>query len=335
MDDILAALRAAAEPTRLRLLCLCARGELSVSELTQILGQSQPRVSRHLKQMCDAGLLERHQEGAWAFFSLGESGLSARLARSLVDQVPAADGVVAQDFARLEVIKAQRAERAQAFFRTYATEWDTIRSLHVDDRQVEAALRTLVPAASDTRLLDVGTGTGRMLQLLSSRVGQAIGVDSSREMLAAARSNLADPAYGNCAVRQADMYHLPWPDGSFDLAIAHMVLHFADDPANAVAEAVRVLRTDGRLLIVDFASHDIEELRSRYAHRRLGFRPQEVESWCTVAAMSVRLVHTLKGNPLTVTIWEGRKLPTFERQAGPAEGAGEPDRRSRLQGVTP
>jgi ubiquinone/menaquinone biosynthesis C-methylase UbiE len=218
-----------------------------------------------------------------------------------------------QDLVRLTAVKAQRAERAQSFFRSNAAEWDTIRSLHVDDRQVESALRALVPEAPDTRLLDVGTGTGRMLQLLASRVGQAVGVDSSREMLAAARANLADPAYTNCTVRQADMYHLPWPDGSFDLAIAHMVLHFADDPAAAVAEAVRVLRADGRLLIVDFASHDIEELRARYAHRRLGFRPQEIESWCSVAAMSVRQVRTLDGDPLTVTIWEGRKLPTVER----------------------
>jgi ArsR family transcriptional regulator len=312
VDEVLAALRAAAEPTRLRILCLCGGGELTVTELTQILGQSQPRVSRHLKQMCVAGLLQRNQEGAWAFFSLADAGPGASLARALIAQVPASDDVLAQDLRRLVAVKAQRAARARAFFRDNAVEWDSIRSLHVDDAQVEAALRSLVSASPEARLLDVGTGTGRMLQLLSSRVGQAVGVDSSREMLAMARANIADPSYANCAVRQADMYQLPWPDGSFDIAIAHMVLHFADDPAAAVAEAARVLRPDGRLLIVDFASHDIEELRTRYAHRRLGFRPQEVETWCAGSAMTMRTVRSLDGDPLTVTIWEARKLPTVE-----------------------
>ena len=204
MDEVLAALRAAAEPTRLRILCLCGGGELTVTELTQILGQSQPRVSRHLKQMCVAGLLERHQEGAWAFFSVAEDGPAAILARALIAQVPASDDVLAQDLRRLVAVKAQRAARAQAFFRDNAVEWDSIRSLHVDDAQVEAALRSLVSASPEARLLDVGTGTGRMLQLLSSRVGQAVGVDSSREMLAMARANIADPSYANCAVRQAE-----------------------------------------------------------------------------------------------------------------------------------
>lgn len=320
MDEILAALRAVAEPTRLRILCLCGRGELTVTELTQILGQSQPRVSRHLKQMCDAGLLERNQEGAWAFFCLADSGRQAQLARSLIGQVFEQEGTLAQDFRRLATVRAQRAARANDFFRDNAAEWDNIRSLHVDDSEVESVLRSLVSEAPEARLLDVGTGTGRMLQLLSARVGQAVGVDSSREMLAIARTNIAEPEYANCSVRQADMYQLPWPDGSFDLAIAHMVLHFADDPAAAVAEAVRVLRADGRLLIVDFASHDVEELRSRYAHRRLGFRPQEVEAWCAGVAMSVRTVRTLVGEPLTVTVWEGRKLASVEsRPAMPDE----------------
>ena len=330
MEAILTALRAAAEPTRLRILCLCGRGELTVTELTQILGQSQPRVSRHLKQMCDAGLLERHQEGAWAFFSLAESGRVADLARSLVDRVPADDPALAQGLRRLATVKGERAARAQAFFSAHAGDWDSIRSLHVDDAQVESVLRMLVPESSDTRLLDLGTGTGRMLQVLAPRVGQAIGVDTSREMLAVARANLDEPAYANCAVRQADMAQLPWPDGSFDVAVAHMTLHFADDPGAAVAEAARVLRADGRLLIVDFASHDVEELRTRYAHRRLGFRQQEVEAWCAGAAMTMRTVRTLAGGRLTVTVWEGRKLPTVEaRPNRPAD-----DALSWIQGAT-
>lgn len=315
MERLLAALRAAGELTRLRILCLCARGELTVTEMTQILGQSQPRVSRHLKQMCAAGLLERHQEGAWAFFSLAHHGIAGRLARSLVDEVSDTDEQLGQDLRRLDMVKSERGERARAFFRDNAADWDRIRALHVDDRQVEAAIKGLVPRSPTTRMLDIGTGTGRMLQLLSPLVGQALGVDSSREMLSVARANLADPAFANCSLRQADMYQLPWPDGSFDLAIAHMVLHFADDPRRAVAEAARVLRPDGRLLIVDFASHDLEELREKYAHRRLGFREQEVATWCTEAAVSVRAARVLAGDPLTVTVWEGRKLPTVDMHA--------------------
>ncbi|MDA1311580.1 MAG: metalloregulator ArsR/SmtB family transcription factor [Proteobacteria bacterium] len=314
MDRVLAALRAAAEPTRLRILCLCAKGELTVTELTQILGQSQPRVSRHLKEMCSAGLLERHQEGSWAFFNVAADGAISRLALSLLEQIPENDDALAQDLRRLEAVRALRAEAARAYFRENAEEWDRIRSFHVDDRQVEAALLSLVSGSPDTRLLDIGTGTGRMLQLLSPVVGQAIGVDSSREMLSVARANLAEPDFANCSVRQADMSQLPWPNASFDLVIAHMVLHFTDDPAAAVAEAARVLRPDGRLLIVDFASHDIEELRAKFAHRRLGFRQQEVDIWCSESALSIRSVKALEGDPLTVMIWESRKLPTVDHR---------------------
>jgi ArsR family transcriptional regulator len=310
VNKLLNALRAAAEPTRLRILCLCARGELTVSELTQVLGQSQPRVSRHLKQMCSAGLLDRHQEGAWAFFGLASVGSMGRTARALVAQVRPDDDMAAQDLRRLETVKAQRADRANTYFRENAEAWDRIRVLHVDESQVEAAVLARVPRSPDARLLDLGTGTGRMLALLAPRVGQAIGVDSSREMLALARANLAAPQFANCSVRQADMYQLPWPDGSFDLATAHMVLHFADDPAAAVAEAARVLRPEGRLLIIDFAAHDLEELRTRFAHRRLGFRGSEVEAWCAGSMLAIGRVQPLDGDPLTVMIWEARKLAT-------------------------
>lgn len=314
MERIMLALRAAAEPTRLRILCLCALGELTVTELTRILGQSQPRVSRHLKQMCAAGLLERHQEGAWAFFSVAGDGREARLARTLIDQVPEDDEALQQDLRRLAAVREQRAARAQAYFSENAGQWDRIRALHIDDLQVEAAVKALLPRGHDMRLLDIGTGTGRMLQILASEVGQAVGVDTSLEMLSVARANLAESTFTNCALRQADMYQLPWPDGAFDVAVAHMVLHFADDPALAVAEAARVLRPEGRLLIVDFASHDLEDLRADFAHRRLGFREQEVAAWCTDAAVSVRTARILAGDPLTVTIWEGRKLPTVDIQ---------------------
>lgn len=303
MDDLLATLKAAAEPTRLRLLALCAHGELTVSELTQVLGQSQPRVSRHLKLLCDAGLLDRFREGTFAFYRLAESGASAALARVLVDAIPAEDPTLALDLERLEATKRSRAEAAAAYFRENASRWDEIRTLHVPEREVEAELLRLLPESGIGELLDIGTGTGRILELLGGRAARAVGVDQSREMLAIARARLEAAALRNCHVRQADMYQLPFPTGSFDAVVIHQVLHFAEDPAEVIAEAGRVLRGGGRLLLVDFAPHALESLRSEHAHRRLGFAHAEIVQWFRLAGFDCGAVVELPGDPLTVSIW--------------------------------
>ncbi|MFD1623674.1 ArsR/SmtB family transcription factor [Azospirillum griseum] len=314
MDDLLATLKAAAEPTRLRLLALCAHGELTVTELTQILGQSQPRVSRHLKLLCDAGLLDRFREGTFAFFRLAEKGPSAELARVLVDAIPASDPTQALDLERLEAIKRGRSESAATYFRENAARWDEIRSLHIAEREVEAALLRLFPDAGVESLLDIGTGTGRMLEVLGPRAQRATGVDQSREMLAVARTKLEGAGLRHCHVRQADLYQLPFPGGSFDAAIIHQVLHFTETPADAVAEAARVLRPGGALLIVDFAPHTLETLREEHAHRRLGFAEEEVAGWCRQAGLSCGPVVHLPGDPLTVSIWPAIRLAA----AGPS-----------------
>ncbi|WP_029011158.1 ArsR/SmtB family transcription factor [Azospirillum halopraeferens] len=303
MDDLLQTLKAAAEPTRLRLLALCAHGELTVSELTHILGQSQPRVSRHLKLLCDAGLLDRFREGTFAFYRLAERGASAELARVLVDAIPADDQTLALDLERLESIKRGRSESAAAYFRENAARWHEIRALHVPEREVEAALATLLPDGPIGDLLDIGTGTGRILEVLGPRAGRAVGVDQSREMLAVARINLEAAGLRHCHVRQADMYQLPFPSGSFDVAVIHQVLHFAESPGDVLAEAARVLRPGGRLLVVDFAPHDLESLRSEHAHRRLGFADGEIAQWCRQAGLESAPVVHLAGDPLTVSIW--------------------------------
>ena len=303
MDDLLAILKAAAEPTRLRLLALCAHGELTVSELTHILGQSQPRVSRHLKLLCDAGLLDRFREGTFAFYRLAEKGPSAELARVLVDAIPGDDPTLALDLERLEAIKRARSEAASSYFRENAGRWHEIRSLHVPEREVEEALVRLLPDGDLGDLLDVGTGTGRMLEVLGPRARRAVGVDQSREMLAIARANLEAAGLRHCHVRQADMYQLPFPSGSFDAAVIHQVLHFAEDPADVLGEAARVLRPGGRLLVVDFAPHGLEALRSEHAHRRLGFADDEITLWCRQAGLDCRDVVHLPGDPLTVSIW--------------------------------
>lgn len=307
MDRILTILRASAEPTRLRLLALLAEAELTVSELTQVLGQSQPRISRHLKLMGEAGLLERHQEGSWAFFRLVGEGAAAGLARELVAALPADDSTLQRDRSRLSEIRRTRAEAASAYFRASAPEWHRIRSLHVDDGEVESALLQSLAPDGHGGLLDVGTGTGRMLELFGPRIERGLGVDASREMLAVARANLDKAGLRHCSVRHADMYTLPIADRSFEIVLIHQVLHYAERPDLATAEAARVLAPGGRLAVVDFAPHQLEELRRDHAHRRLGFADAEIQGWLKSAGLSPEAPVHLPGRPLTVGIWLGRR----------------------------
>lgn len=304
MDILITVLRAAGEPNRLRILALCAVGDLTVTELTKILGQSQPGVSRHLKLLCDAGLLERYQEGSWAFFHLPTRGDAARIARFLVDLIAEDDAHVSRDRRRFTDIRQERATRSDQYFRENAARWDRIRALHVDEAEVEQSLLQMLGSKPVDALLDIGTGTGRMLQVLGSIARDAIGVDQSRDMLSVARTNLASLDYHNCSVRQADMYELPFDEKSFDLVVLHMVLHFAERPHDAVREAARVLRPGGQFLIVDFARHEMETLREEHAHRRLGFRAADIEDWATEAGLDCIEIRNLPGNQLTVRIWQ-------------------------------
>ena len=310
MDVLLTALKAAAEPTRLRILALCAHGELSVTDLTQILGQCQPRVSRHLRLLCDAGLLDRFREGPFAFFRLTGRGPLALLTRNLVDGIPAEDPVLGVDLERLEAIKRARTEAAADYFRENAPRWHLVRALHAPEREVEGVLLRLLADRTVSDFLDIGTGTGRMLELFGPLVDRAVGVDLSREMLAVARARLEQAGLRNCQVRHADMYQLPMPAAVIDLAVVHQVLHYAEDPAEVVAEAARVLRPGGRLLVVDFARHTLESLRTDHAHRRLGFTDDEVAFWCRRAGLACAPPIHLPGDPLTVAVW-----PAFQRQA--------------------
>lgn len=321
METTLSGLRAAAEATRLRLLVLCAHGELTVSELTDILGQSQPRVSRHLKLLCDAGLLDRFREGTWVFYRLAERGRAAELAKRICASVPTDDPTVLLDNARLDTVKRQRADAAQAFFRANAAQWDRIRSLHVAEREVEAAVVEALSGQNVRDFLDLGTGTGRMLEIFSPLVERAVGIDISREMLSVARVNLERAGLHNCTIRQGDIYQLPLPGAAFDAAIFHQVLHYADRPSLAIAEAARTLRPRGRLVIVDFAPHALEFLRKEQAHRHLGFADAEITQWCREAGLVPEPVRHLLGQ-LTVSIWVAWRRddakaadPAFPREA--------------------
>jgi ubiquinone/menaquinone biosynthesis C-methylase UbiE len=307
MEYLLAALRAVAEPTRLRLVVLCARGELTVTELTQILGQSQPRVSRHLKLLCEAGLLDRFREGSWVFYRLSRASPAGALVRQLVAACGETDPTIALDLQRLAAIKRQRSDLASAYFRDNARQWHHIRSLYVDEREVEAALIEILDAVRPRELLDIGTGTGRILEIVGSRVELALGIDQSREMLAVARVNLERAGLENGSVRLGDMYRLALPDASFDAVVIHQVLHYADRPAAAIAEAARVLRPNGILVLVDFAPHALEFLRNEHAHRRLGFADSEVAEWYNAAGLDPAPPRRLPGDPLTVVIWTAQR----------------------------
>ncbi len=309
MDGLLNGLRAAGEHTRLRLLAVLESAELTVSELTRVLGQSQPRVSRHLKLLCEAGLLDRFQEGAWVFYRLADRGAGAELARTLLTLLPQDDLQLARDLKRLESIKQERAAAAAKYFRENAGRWDAIRSLYVAESDVEKAMLKAAGDAPIESLLDLGTGTGRVLQVFSGRIQYGLGIDLSREMLAVARANLERANIRHCQVRLGDIYNLSVPAASMDVVTIHQVLHFLADPAAAVAEAARTLRPGGRMLIVDFAPHKLEFLRTRYAHRRLGFADQEVISWCRSAGLVDSSIRHLTAagragaDRLTVSLW--------------------------------
>lgn len=307
VDDMLAALRAAAEPTRLRILALCAEGELSVSDLVHILDQSQPRVSRHLKLLTEAGLIDRFREGTFAFFRLSDRGGVAPLARSLLTHLPDDSGILTQDRVRLAEIKQDRATQAAIYFSRNAAEWDEIGRLHIADKEVEKALIRMLPAGRIGDLIDVGTGTGRILSLMAHRADRAVGIDYSREMLAVARSNLDEAGLGRVQVRLGNINTPPVPDGSFDVAVMHQVLHYLQGPHAALARLSRILRPGGHLVIADFEQHDVEALREDHAHLWLGFPTALVNEWLDREGFEVLEVEHLRGDPLTVTVWCARK----------------------------
>jgi ubiquinone/menaquinone biosynthesis C-methylase UbiE/predicted transcriptional regulator len=299
-QGLLDALRAAAEPTRLRLLGILAQCELTVTEITQVVGQSQPRVSRHLRLLCEAGLIDRVPEGSWVFYRLADD----RIAQTLIALLGPEDPTLGDDRERLDAVKQARQDAADDYFQAHAHEWNDIRSLHAPEEEVEQALKALHGNLAIGDLLDIGTGTGRMLTLLAPSAARAIGIDRSHEMLAFARAALAAPEFRHVQVRAGDMYHLALPARSMDLVVLHQVLHFADDPVAVMREVARVLRPGGRLLLVDFAPHTEESLRAQHAHRRLGFSTEDITHWAAVAGLQAREAVRLVGAPLTVVIWD-------------------------------
>lgn len=310
--------QALADPTRLRILALLRHLELSVGELAVILEQSQPRVSRHVRILSDAGVVERRREGSWVFLNVASqerTGPMFALLDSWTDDP--SEAVFEKDASKLDHIRLERAEAASRYFESHADVWDSIRSLHVAESEVEEAIGRALGDQPLGRLVDIGTGTGRMIELFGRDAAHAIGIDRSSEMLRLARVKLEAAGIAS-SLRQGDMYALPLDDGTADTIIVHQVLHYAHSPAEAISEAARVLAHGGRLLVVDFAAHEREELRTTDAHIRLGFDDQSMEGWFKAAGLEIDQVLHLEGGELTVTLWLGSK-PVQSEVEGPGQ----------------
>ena len=303
MDTLIKALKAAGEPTRLRILAALSHYELTVTELVSLLGQSQPRVSRHLKLLLEAGLVARFQEGSWVFQRLSESPMTD----NIVQMIDFSEPVLKQDGERLERIKKENAKRATDYFARNAGDWDQIRTMVGSDENIEAAMLETVGDRRFENMIDMGTGTGRVIEIFAAHTRKATGYDSSQEMLKLARSKFEQAGLSHCQARLGDITALPAPSESADLITIHQVLHYLDRPFAVIEEAKRLLTAGGQILVVDFARHQHEFLRSEHAHRRLGFANSEVEFWCEQNGLALRHAHKLTHNDsrdgLDVMLW--------------------------------
>ncbi|MBI1340339.1 metalloregulator ArsR/SmtB family transcription factor [bacterium] len=321
LEAIVAVLRAAGETTRARILAALSEGELSVGELAQILGLSQPRLSRHMKFLSAAGLVERLPEGGWVFYRLTSDGPGHRVSAAILSELDFEDPVVKRDFDRLRDARASRAAEAEDYFARVAPHWDALRARHYSEAEIEQAVLRAAGSGPFDLVVDFGTGTGRMLKLFAGRARRLEGIDLSHHMLTVARANLEAAGVRNAAVRHGDATSTPFEDASVDLVIIHQVLHFLNDPSRAILEAGRVLRPGGRLVVVDFAPHQFEELREQHAHRHLGIPEHDLRAWASQADLDVGSAVGFPPPPavkdaLTVTVWTAhRSAETEQRRA--------------------
>lgn len=313
LDSMVQMLKAAGESTRLRLLVLLARGELSVKDMTEILDQSQPRISRHLKLLTESGLVERHAEGAWAYFALAVQGGAADFLRQIATDLDINDAQLQQDADRLDQLRTAQRQQAAGYFAEVAESWDALRSLHVPEEAVEAAVLRYAAKTVDVTI-DLGTGTGRMLELLADTYKIGVGIDSSREMIAVARAKLSDADIGHAHIRLGDLVDLTGYKGQADRLIIHQVLHYFDDPGQILKSAAQVLKPSGEMIIVDFAPHKLEFLRDQHAHRRLGLSQEQMQGWAQAAGLKVQTFEDFPNGAsaegLTVRLWVLRAQTT-------------------------
>lgn len=312
MSTLLDIFRALADPTRMRIMHLLGTMELSVGELAQAVAQSQPRVSRHVKILTETGLVHRRKEGNWVFLRIGQSPLCQQLVRLFSSAPPGENEALwlKADLARLAAVRADRLRAADEYFHRHADEWDAIRSLYVPEAEVERAIIAVLGNEPFVHLLDLGTGTGRMIELLGQRASQVSAIDRSADMLRLARAKLPAESSGRFNLIMGDFCSLPFEAESVDLVTAHQILHYSAVPAQVIDEGARVLVPGGRMIIVDFAPHDREELRVRDQHERLGFSDEQVAAWFDAAGLDLETSDILPGGDLTVKLWLGRRKGT-------------------------
>lgn len=340
MEQILTLMRALADPTRLRIALLIRQLELSVGELVQILGQSQPRVSRHIRILDEAGIAERRKEGSWVFLRpgvhLNNGTMDALLTMAAGDDAK----YMAGDIKKLELVRTDRAKMAAAYFAEHASEWDSLRGLHVAESEVEAAMQKYLSVAPLGDLLDIGTGTGRMIELFGAKANHVTAIDSNSEMLRLARAKLAalpglTSDLPKVDIMLGDFNALPLADASHDTILFHQVLHYAQAPERVISEAARVLAPLGRMMIVDFAPHDREELRSIHAHARLGFSDDLILRAFANGGLHLTDHATLDGGELTVKIWLGQKHSGHKPAHSPVMSAAKFSATSKLKSHLP
>lgn len=319
-DTLVDALKAAGEPTRLRILALLRRGDLAVGELVQILDQSQPRLSHHLKTLTNGGLVERLPEGSWVFYRARSKGWPGRVLNALFAELDLTTAPFDQDAAALLKVRRERAVSAESYFSDIAESWDQLRALHYPESDIETAILEQIEGQSFERVVDLGTGTGRMLALLAPHAQDAEGLDLSHHMLTVARANLNRADIRNARVRQGDVTDTPFDANSADLVVVHQVLHYLEQPEDVLAEAARILKPGGRLLVVDFAPHDLEFLRERQGHRRLGIREDDMTNWADAAGLAIQAPTRFDppaslDQGLSVLIWTATRPANQQEQA--------------------
>lgn len=318
-------LRAAGEITRARILALLAHGELSVGELAQVLNQSQPRLSRHLKFLTGAGLIERLPEGAWVFYRLPAEGGARALVDTLIASLDTNDAELKRDLDRLREVKGERADAADQYFARVADDWDRLRALHYAEDEIEKAVLAAAGAGPFDLVVDFGTGTGRMLALFAGKARRVEGIDLSHQMLTVARSKLQVAGATNASVRHGDATASPYPDSSANLVIIHQVLHFLDDPGRALIEAARVLKPGGKLIVVEFAPHTLEHLRAEHAHRHLGVSEADMARWAERAGLAVKAAKTFSApngeKGISVMVWSATSQKASHEGSGKRSAA--------------
>lgn len=285
LHPLLSRLSALNDPLRLRIMRILEREELSVGELARALQLPQSTVSRHLKLLHDGGWVIRRSEGTASLYRVSEPSLDPALrelwlvSRQQLQTAPAP--TFAQDDARLIGVLNERATDSRSFFGRVAGEWDHLRSDLFGERfTAEAMLALLDP---EWVIADVGCGTGNVSEQLSPYVRKVIAIDREPAMLDSARKRLK--GFGNIEFRQGEMTRLPLKDGEVDAAIAVLVLHHLQEPAQAIAEIARGVTRGGTVLVVDMVTHDRASYRHTMGHVHLGFDDKQVRAWAKSAGL--------------------------------------------------